>query len=219
MSLTTEPKPRGQRARLVRLLAAAGALLLVGTFAVLYGSGRVGKESAAACEASAARTARLAPLAHGEVAALAMTNRPLPFTDLGFTDKDGTTKTLADFRGRVVLLNLWATWCVPCRKEMPALDRLEAALGGPDFQVVAVNVDTAKLERARQFLADVGATALPFYADPAGKVLPALHQTAGLLGLPTSYLIDRNGCGLGTMAGPAEWASPEAQALITAAKS
>jgi thiol-disulfide isomerase/thioredoxin len=101
---------------------------------------------------------------------------------------------------------------------MPALDRLEAELGGKDFEVVAVNVDTARLDRPRTFLKDNGVTTLAFYADPTANVLQALREDGQPLGLPTTLLIDRNGCELGRMAGPAAWSSPEAERLIAAAK-
>ncbi len=126
--------------------------------------------------------------------------------------------TLESLKGKTLLVNLWATWCVPCRKEMPALDTLEGKLGGPDFQVVAINVDTARLDRPKTFLHDAGIEHLASFADPSGNVLQELKGDGQLLGLPTTLLIDKGGCELGTMAGPAEWASPEAEQLVTAAK-
>ena len=117
-----------------------------------------------------------------------------------------------------MLLNLWATWCVPCRQEMPALDRLEARLGGPDFTVVAVNIDTAKLDRPKAFLQEVAVKNLGFYADPTADIFETLKGAGDALGLPTTVLVDKNGCGLGVMAGPAQWDSPDALALIAAAR-
>jgi thiol-disulfide isomerase/thioredoxin len=214
------PEPaRAPRLRLAKMLLAAGAVLLIGAGAVLYGMGRTGKEAAGACAAAARTVARLDPLVHGEVAAMSLSRRPKALDGVSFQTGDGAPRTLADFRGRTVLLNLWATWCVPCRKEMPALDRLETAAGGADFQVVAVNVDNGGPDRAKEFLTKLGTTALPFYADGSGKLLPALYQQAAVTGLPTSFLIDPNGCVLGTMAGPADWASDEARRLIAAARS
>ena len=103
---------------------------------------------------------RLAPLAKGELAALQVSSEPRRAIQIAFQRDDGAKLTLADFKGRAVLLNLWATWCIPCRAEMPALDRLQAAKGGPGFEVVAVNVDTAKLERRAAFLDSVGVKSL-----------------------------------------------------------
>jgi thiol-disulfide isomerase/thioredoxin len=122
--------------------------------------------------------------------------------------------TLADFRGRAVLLNLWATWCVPCRAEIPALDRLQAAKGGQDFEVVAVNVDTARLERRAAFLDSVGVKALTRYADPSGDVFETLRRDGKALGLPVTLVIDKDGCEVGAIEGGAKWDSAEAQALV-----
>ncbi len=101
-------------------------------------------------------TRRMAPLVRGEVAAVAVATAPKTLPALSFQDGTGATKTLADWRGRTVLLNLWATWCVPCRKEMPALDSLQDKLGGPDFEVVSVNIDTRNLDKPPAWLKEVG---------------------------------------------------------------
>ena len=220
MSDPSAPEPaRAPRLRLVRVLVAAGLVLMVGAGAVLYGLGRPGKEAASMCKASTATVARLDPLVRGEVAAMNLSRAPKPLDRVAFESGDGVPKTLADFHGRTVLLNLWATWCVPCRKEMPALDRLQAGAGGTGFQVVAINVDNGAPDRAKTFLAGLGTAALPFYADPTGKLLPALYQQAAVVGLPTTFLIDGNGCVLGTMAGPADWSSDDARRLVSAAQS
>lgn len=137
--------------------------------------------------------------------------------DFVVPDLQGNAVRLSALRGKVVLLNLWATWCAPCRKEMPALDGLQADLGGKDFEVVALNLDSRNLERRKQFLEEIGVKALAFYADPKVDALPALKASSRVVGLPTTLLIDRQGCELGVMAGPAEWRSPDAQALIRAA--
>jgi thiol-disulfide isomerase/thioredoxin len=120
---------------------------------------------------------------------------------------------LADFRGKIVLLNIWATWCVPCREEMPALDALETKLGGEDFQVVAVNIDKGGPEKAATFLTETGATHLQLYTDPSGK----LFSTLRAVGMPTTLIIDRDGKEIARLVGPADWASPEAVAVIEAA--
>src|SRR5215475_15182573 len=113
-----------------------------------------------ACRAAVDTAKRLAPLAHGEVAALTMATAPLKLPDLAFEDADGKPKRLSDFRGKTVLVNLWATWCVPCRKEMPALDELQAKLAGPNFEVVAINIDTRDSEKPRNFLKEANLTRL-----------------------------------------------------------
>jgi thiol-disulfide isomerase/thioredoxin len=155
---------------------------------------------------------------HGEIAALALAREPQPLPELSFTGPDGQPKTLADFRGRTLLVNLWATWCVPCRQEMPALDRLEAAMGSKDFEVVAINIDTTKLDRPKAFLDEIKVKNLNFYANPTTSVFQSLKQAGKAQGLPTTVLIDRQGCEIGTMAGSAEWDSPEALALLKAAQ-
>ena len=117
-----------------------------------------------------------------------------------------------------MLLNLWATWCVPCRAEMPALDRLQAAKGGQDFEVVAVNVDTARLERRAAFLDSVGVKALARYADPSGDVFETLRRDGKALGLPVTLVIDKDGCEVGAIEGGAKWDSAEAEALVRVLK-
>jgi thiol-disulfide isomerase/thioredoxin len=205
----------------VRLVVAAGLILAAVAAFVLYAiAPRDGKNVAenAACPGARARAAALRPLAHGEVAAFRVADEPRPLPELKFTGAGGAPARLADFRGRAVLLNLWATWCVPCRQEMPALDRLQAARGGPDFTVVAVNIDTAKLDRPKAFLNEIGVKNLGFYADSSADILQTLKGDGEVLGLPTTVLADGNGCELGVMAGPALWDSPDALALIAAAK-
>ncbi|MGP0060594.1 MAG: thiol:disulfide interchange protein TlpA [Beijerinckiaceae bacterium] len=207
---------RGGRKIIIPAAAALVALALI-----LYGIGtRRGKEVdvAAACPATWGLVQKLKPLVHGEVAALTLAAKPAPLPPLSFSGSDGKTVTLADFRGRDVLLNLWATWCVPCRQEMPALDRLEAKLGGQDFEVVAINIDTARLERPKAFLNEIGVRSLRFYSDSKADVFQVLKQDRKLLGLPTTILIGKDGCEIGTLAGPAQWDSEDALTLLTAVK-
>jgi thiol-disulfide isomerase/thioredoxin len=160
---------------------------------------------------------RVAPFAHGEVAAVNVAKSPLRIPDLAFQDVSGKPLTLADWRGRTVLLNLWATWCVPCRKEMPTLDALEQKLGGPDFQVVAVNIDTRDPDKPKTFLKDIGVHNLNYYADASAKSFQELKAIGRAFGMPTTVLVDPHGCEIGTIAGPAEWASGDAVKLIQAA--
>jgi thiol-disulfide isomerase/thioredoxin len=209
-----KPKPRQSRAPVAMVIAGLAALLAA---AVLYGKGAgAGKDETAACPAAKAVAARLAPLAQGEVAALNVNKNPKPAVDISFADGDGKKLTLADFKGRNVLLNLWATWCVPCRAEMPALDRLQAKMGGADFEVVAVNIDTSRLDRPKAFLAEAGVKSLGRYADSSADSFEALKVAGKALGLPTSLLIGPDGCELAVMAGPAQWDSGDAAKLVTA---
>jgi len=210
-------------------LIAAGALagVIVG-FAGVYGysamSGNLTRNAGkpakdVACRPAVELAEKLAPLARGEVAAVNVAKRPLKVPDLAFTDADGKALTLSDFKGRTVLLNLWATWCVPCRKEMPTLDALEGKLGGPDFQVVAVNIDTRDPAKPEAFLKEIGVQKLAYYADPSARTFQDLKQIGRAIGMPTTMLIGKSGCELGTIAGPAEWSSDDAVKLIRAALS
>jgi len=160
---------------------------------------------------------RLLPLARGEVAALTVAKQSKPLPNLVFMGPDGTPKTLADYRGRTVLLNLWATWCAPCRQEMPALDKLQAALGGPGFEVVAVNIDTRNLERPKAWLKEAGVERLAYYADREAKIFQDLKRVGKAVGMPTTLLVDPEGCELALINGPAEWASEDALTLVRAA--
>ena len=130
--------------------------------------------------------------------------------EVSFKDAQGAPKSLKDFQGRVVLLNLWATWCGPCRKEMPELNALQKSLGSDQFQVVALSVDHKGMEPVKAFLTEVGADALTPYVDDSSKALSALQG----VGLPTTLLIDRQGREIGRLVGPAEWNSADAQALV-----
>jgi len=204
-----------------RIPMAIGAVLagvLIG-FVVIYGIGGLkrGGGGDSACTGAVDLAKKLAPLAHGEVAALTMATAPLRLPDLSFEDADGKPKKLSDWRGKTVLLNLWATWCVPCRKEMPALDALQAKLGGKDFEVVAVNIDTRDPDKPRNFLKEANLTRLGYFNDQKAKVFQDLKHIGRALGMPTSVLVDGQGCEIATIAGPAEWASDDAVKLIKAA--
>jgi thiol-disulfide isomerase/thioredoxin len=191
---------------------------MVTGLAAVYGIGAAQRNPAeAVCRPAAELAKRLAPLARGEVAAVGIASEPRPLPDLAFMDANGKPRTLADFRGRTVLLNLWATWCVPCRKEMPALDALQAKLGDETFEVVAVNIDTRNLDKPKAWLEEAGVRKLGYYADSSAKVFQDLKAAGKAFGMPTTLLIDPNGCELGALAGPAEWASDDAVKLVSAA--
>ena len=136
------------------------------------------------------------------------TPRPLP--EITFEDGDGQALTLASFKGTTVLLNIWATWCVPCREEMPTLDALQAELGGPDFEVVPLSVDRAGPGVVRKFYTEIGIRNLGLYIDAS---MQASFDLAAV-GLPTTLLIDPEGQELGRLVGPAEWDAPEMVAFL-----
>jgi thiol-disulfide isomerase/thioredoxin len=212
-----QPRPAATR----RIPIAIGAVLIGAAigFAGIYGIGAFRHNAAAdsTCGAAQALARKLAPLAQGEVAALTMANAPLKLPDLAFEDADGKARKLSDWRGRTVLVNLWATWCVPCRKEMPALDRLQIRLGSKNFDVVAINIDTREPEKPRNFLKDARLNGLSYYSDNKAKVFQDLKSIGRAVGMPTSILVDGQGCEIATIAGPAEWDSEDAVKLITAA--
>jgi thiol-disulfide isomerase/thioredoxin len=215
-------QPTARSAVMRRIPIAVAAVLIGGLagFAGIYGfSGLKGVNGDPTCRAAVDTAKRIAPLAHGEVAALTMASAPLKLPDLAFEDSDGKPKKLSDWQGKTVLVNLWATWCVPCRKEMPALDRLQTKLKGPNFEVVAVNIDTRDPEKPRAFLKDANLTTLGFFNDQKAKVFQDLKSIGRALGMPTSVLIDGKGCEIATVAGPAEWDSDDAVKLIRAAVS
>ena len=180
-------------------------------------SGLKGTQGDPACRGAVDIAHKIAPLAHGEVAALTMATAPLRLPDLVFEDADGKPRKLSEWRGKTVLVNLWATWCVPCRKEMPALDELQAKLGGKDFEVVAINIDTRDPEKPKNFLKDGNLTRLSYFSDQKAKVFQDLKNIGKALGMPTSVLVDAKGCEIANIAGPAEWASDDAIKLIKAA--
>ncbi len=207
--------PSGRlRPRRIAIAAATCVIALAG-FAV-YGIAAAARNDGV-CHAAVDVAKRLAPLSRGEVAAVTIATEGRVVPNLGFKDADGKEHTLVDFRGKTVLLNLWATWCVPCRKEMPALAALQDKLGGPDFQVVAVNIDTRNPDKPKAWLKEAGIERLPYYADISAKVFMELKAVGRAFGMPTTLLIDPEGCELGYIAGPAEWASNDAVALIGAA--
>lgn len=222
--MTTMPDdPRGgekaRAGRAVRPAAAMFALLAVaagafGLYEVTRGGGKQVAHSGA-CARSLDAAREIDALVHGELAALIPARGPRDLTAISFDDADGHKTTVGSFAGKTVLLNLWATWCVPCRAEMPALDRLDAQLRSKTFGVVPVDVDQLRLEKARSFFKDTGVTSLPYYSDNSADILRAL----GSEGLPTTVLIGKDGCEIATMAGPAQWDSPEAKVLIERAAS
>jgi thiol-disulfide isomerase/thioredoxin len=207
--------PNAMLSAMTRLKRLAATVVL-GT-AVYTGGTLSGNAQAQSCAAAKGVADRIRPMVKGEIAGVLVGDKQQALPNLAFLGPDGKPMTLADLRGRVVLLNLWATWCAPCRKEMPALDMLQTELGGADFEVVAVNIDQRNLDRPRSFLKEVNVTKLAYYADPSARIFQQLRAVDRAVGMPTTLLIDREGCELAYLAGPAEWASDEARAFIRAA--
>jgi thiol-disulfide isomerase/thioredoxin len=211
--------------RVILVAALAGAL--VGAVAVYVTGGLdgnnppavadAGAEADRACAQKADKAATLASLAVGDVAAMLRADPPTSLAALAFDDPAGKPTTIAGFAGKTLLVNLWATWCAPCRAEMPALDALQDAMGGDAFEVVAINIDTGDDSKPKAFLSEIGVKTLGYYRDATMGVFNDLKRRSLALGLPVTLLIDAEGCLLASMNGPAEWAGDDARKLIEAA--
>lgn len=216
----TNKRPLGlPSARLIVIAAVAG--LVAGAVAVYVtntgsGNGEVAAD-AGACKGTVELARTVDEFARGEVAAMAAATSPR-LIDLSFKGPEGQDLNTTDFAGKTVLLNLWATWCGPCREEMPALNNLQKEMGGEDFEVVAVNIDTGSDEQPKAFLAETGVDALGYYRDSTMGVFNTMKKEGLAFGLPVTLILDRKGCLVSAMNGPAVWDSTDAKALITAAK-
>ena len=157
--------------------------------------------------------ASLQELAKGPIANFTLISDDKTAPDLPFVDGNGKKRKLSDFRGKILLVNFWATWCAPCRKEMPSLDALKADLGGADFDVLPISLDHSGAGTVRQFLASVKATHVGVYVDPTGR----LGRSMDAFGLPMTVLISRQGREIGHLIGPADWNSKAAEKLIRTA--
>ena len=155
----------------------------------------------------------LAPLqtiATGDLRDLIVYESPRPVPEVAIIGREGNTYGLGDFGGKVLLVNFWATWCAPCRREMPALERLRLKLAGETFEVLTVSTDRGGLERSEKFLAELGVSGLPLYLDQTSRAARAL----GVYGLPTTLLVGMDGREIGRLVGPAEWDSPDATTFL-----
>jgi len=203
-------------------VAVVAALAGFGAIYATVGGGDNARAQAQATSAAATaapvelpRGAGSNPLSQGHMAAFVWKKEPEALPEVTFVDGSGAARTLADWKGRVVLLNLWATWCAPCRKEMPALERLQKELGSDRFEVVALSIDRGGADAAKKFLDQIKVEKLALYVDATARSSSALKA----VGMPTTLLIDRQGRELGRLVGPAEWDSADAVRLIKAALS
>ncbi|MBD9374926.1 TlpA family protein disulfide reductase [Rhizobium sp. ARZ01] len=219
--MTVEKKPGRPASKLIAVAALAG--ILAGAAAVYVMESQSGNGGGAVagaggqCEAAKGKAAGLTPFLKGQVAAMMAADQPRPLPALAFNGPDGKPRTIADFSGKTLLVNLWATWCVPCREEMPALNALQKELGSDRFEVVAINIDTGSDEKPKTFLDETGVHALAYYRDSSMGVFNALKKEGLAFGLPVTLLMDDKGCMIGAMNGPAVWDSEDAKALIRAA--
>ncbi|MCP8897363.1 TlpA family protein disulfide reductase [Shinella daejeonensis] len=206
----------------LKLIAIAGLAGALAGAAAIYvkesGSGNGGTVAeATACPMAGAKAEALRPFFTGQVAAMNAVDEHRTLPGLVFDGPEGTPQTMASFAGKTVLLNLWATWCVPCREEMPALNALEKELGSDRFEVVAVNIDTGDDEKPKAFLDETGVHELAYYRDASMGVFNTLKKEGLAFGLPVTLLMDDKGCLVAAMNGPAVWDSNDAKALINAA--
>ncbi|MEL6119581.1 MAG: TlpA disulfide reductase family protein [Pseudomonadota bacterium] len=151
-------------------------------------------------------------LRDGDMKKLVFHEVPKDVTQTGFETIDGNSGTLADYQGKVVVLNFWATWCAPCRKEMPMLSDLQAALGGEAFEVVTIATGRNPPQAMKSFFHEIGVTNLPLHRDPRSK----MAREMGVLGLPVTMVLDENGKELARLVGDAHWSSDTAKAMIRA---
>ncbi len=176
--------------------------------ALLYGA--IALAANAALALTPDQRAELKAMRGGEMASLVIRDEPLARVEESFRDLYGNRVTLADYEGQVVLMNFWATWCAPCRHEMPAIDRLAGALAGPDFAVIPMSLDRAGVEAAQKFLDEILVENLEVMHDRSGDV----RRMSGVPGLPVTLILDREGREIARLIGAAEWDSAEARALI-----
>jgi len=217
----TAKKPFGlPSVKLVMLAAVAG--VIAGAAAVYvkeagYGNGIAETASADQCTTAKDRAAALTPFTKGQVAAMSVSPAPISLKDVSFKGADGQPLSIGSFAGKTVLLNVWATWCVPCREEMPALNALEKSIGNDKFEVVAVNIDTGDDEKTKAFRTEYAIDKLNYYRDNTMGVFNVLKKQGLAFGLPVTLLIDNKGCLLSAMNGPAVWDSEDAKNLVKAA--
>lgn len=179
--------------------------------------GQVAGSAAGSCAGALDLAEKLEPLATGAVAAMAPVDQAQSVAKLAFQDPSNTPITLADISGKTTLVNLWATWCVPCRAEMPDLNNLQKELGSDNFEVVAINIDRGEPEKPKAFLDEIGVQDLAFYRDSTMAVFNDLKRDGLAFGLPVTMLVDEEGCLLAHMNGPAKWDHPDAIKLVEAA--
>jgi thiol-disulfide isomerase/thioredoxin len=157
-----------------------------------------------------ADVATASAMREGDMRKLNFHSAPMATTDVGFISEDGQDMTLADYQGKYIVLNFWATWCAPCRKEMPHLSALQDMMGGDDFEVVTIATGRNPLPAMQRFLDEIGVDNLPLHTDPR----QALARNLGVLGLPATLIIDPNGQEVGRMQGEADWSSDNAIAIL-----
>ncbi len=186
-------------------------LVRLGIGAMLYGVIALGANPALAADLSKDQIATLKEMRNGDMKKLVVHKEARPRIDETFRDKYGNAVTLADYEGKVVVLNFWATWCPPCRAEMPSIDRLSAEMGGDDVEILALSTDRFDVERVAAFFDEIQVQNLRVLQDRKG----AVARKAGVLGLPVTVILDRQGREIGRVQGEAEWDSAHVKAIVT----
>jgi thiol-disulfide isomerase/thioredoxin len=215
--MTDQQPARPPRSPPWRLIVLAAASAVVALAIALY-VGNSGVSLASDCPVQAEAAAGIDSVAVGELAALNGTGEGRGYADLAFTDPAGAPMTVADLAGKKLLINFWASWCVPCREEMPALDAIASKYNSEDFVVLPINLDMGEggQEKAQKFLDEGQFANLPLYADSSFAAFERLKREAVAIGLPATLLVDAEGCELAVLQGPAEWDSPDGHNVIKA---
>jgi thiol-disulfide isomerase/thioredoxin len=209
----TDNNGRGPAASRLGLIGAALAAAAIGFAAVYVTRGGPDNDKVAPAGVSAPAVETKDAAGGGDLVAFVRKNPPVEMAEISFEDETGAKKSLAAFKGKVILLNLWATWCVPCRHEMPSLDRLQKDMGSDQFEVVALSLDRAGRAAARKFFDEIKVQNLKLYIDQTMKAGNGLRA----VGMPTTILIGKDGKELGRLPGPAEWDSDAAKKLVAEA--
>lgn len=213
MSDTSQPKPAGRNFWALGGLGVAVAGVAIASWVYLGNAA-----SANSCPVQAAQAQVVDAAAVGELAAVNGTGEGRGYADMAFKAADGTEMTLGDFSGKALLVNFWASWCVPCREEMPALDAIATEYNSDKFQVVPINLDIGEggLAKAQEFLDAGQFKNLPLFADNTFAAFDRLKREAVAVGLPATLLLDPEGCELAVLQGPAEWHSKDGKAVVEA---
>ena len=212
MTDTLSPRPGAtSRVRLAIILGVAGLAVAIPVW-LYIGNASMARE----CPVQEADATAIGDAAVGELAAMNGTGEGRGYATMAFTDAEGNAKTIADFKGQKLLVNFWASWCVPCREEMPALDAIATKYNSEQFMVLPINLDIGAngKEKAQGFLDENRFANLPLYADNTFAAFERLKQQAVAVGLPATLLLDGNGCELAVLQGPAEWNTPDGEAVI-----
>lgn len=211
--MTDQTPPKAPRLRPGRVLLLALISAVVALALTLW-IGNSSPPQATECPVQAERAAKIDFAAVGELAAMNGTGKGRGYSTIAFEDADGKPLTIADFKGKKLLVNFWASWCIPCRAEMPALDAIAAKYNSDQFMVLPINTGDPEVANGKKFLAEGAFANLPFFSN--FELFVKLQQMAVITGLPGTVLLDENGCELAALPGPAEWNTPDGENVIKA---